>query len=160
MQNVLPKGGHMDGSQPIIRGAVPADVDALLPLLRDLFSIEEDFVFQADQQRRGLVMLLAVKNAQVLVAETDGHIIGMCTGQLTISTAEGGPSMLVEDVVVRQDARRRGTGRRLLDAIVRWGEQQGASRMQLLADRHNTPALRFYERLGWKTTNLICLKKQ
>lgn len=45
-------------------------------------------------------MLIANQWATVLVAETSGKVVGMATGQLTISTAEGGPALLVEDVVV------------------------------------------------------------
>ena len=40
-----------------------------------------------------------------------------------------------------------------------WALEQGATRMQLLADKNNPPALAFYERLGWGTTALICLRQ-
>lgn len=41
----------------------------------------------------------------------------------------------------------------------RWCYQQGATRIQLLADRENEPALRFYAKLGWEKTQLICKPK-
>lgn len=31
--------------------------------------------------------------------------------------------------------------------------------MQLVADRNNTQALAFYDRLGWRRTQLLCLRK-
>ena len=81
----------------------------------------------------------------------------MATAQLVVSTAEGGPSALVEDVVVAGAERRHGVGRRLLAALESWASKRGATRLQLLADRENLPALRFYEQLGWRPTQLGCL---
>ena len=141
----------------MVRPARPADIPALLALLELLFSLETDFSFDAARQRRGLELLLDRPDARVLAAEVDGRIAGMCSGQLTLSTAEGGPALLVEDVVVHEQYRGRGIGGALLKRIAAWGESRGASRLQLLADRDNGPALEFYRKRGWRTTRLICL---
>jgi GNAT superfamily N-acetyltransferase len=93
------------------------------------------------------------------VAEVEGKTVAMATAQLTISTAEGGLALTVEDVVVAPPHRRRGLARRLLAELAAWGASQGARRLQLLADRDNAPALAFYHRLGWKHTKLICLRQ-
>lgn len=142
-----------------VRAARPDDLEPMVELLRLLFAIEEDFNFDAARQRQGLALLLGEARACVLVAEAEGRVVGMCTGQLVISTAEGGPSLLVEDVVITAEHRGKGMGRELMAAMTRWAGAQGATRMQLLADRNNPPALRFYERLGWRTTALICLRR-
>jgi len=144
----------------IIRPARPGDIDSLTELLKILFTIEEDFVFDEMRQRRGLRMMLDNDRACILTAEADGQVIGMCSGQLTVSTAEGGPALLVEDVVVRGDWHGRGIGRRLMESLGAWAGEKGASRLQLLADRNNGPALDFYGKLGWQTTELICLRKR
>jgi ribosomal protein S18 acetylase RimI-like enzyme len=143
----------------VIRRAGPEDIPALLGLLRLLFSIEKDFVFNAAKQERGLRLLLAESRAAVFVAEKDGQVAGMCTGQLLISTAQGGLSALLEDVVIAPDWQGRGIGRRLAAAAEAWAVSQGASRIQLLADRSNTPALAFYQKIGLQTTAMICLRK-
>jgi len=144
-----------------IRRARPRDLDALVGLLGALFSIEADFAPDTDKQRRGLTMLLESPATRcALVAEVDGRTVGMCTAQLVVSTAEGGPSALIEDVVVDENFRGRGLGRRLMDAIGEWAEQAGATRLQLLADKNNTPALDFYERIGWAQTQLVCLRRR
>jgi GNAT superfamily N-acetyltransferase len=65
----------------------------------------------------------------------------------------------VEDLVVAEEERGRGIGRRLLDAIEAWARAEGAARLQLLADRENAPALAFYARLGWRSTRLIGLRR-
>ncbi|MBU0908571.1 MAG: GNAT family N-acetyltransferase [Proteobacteria bacterium] len=144
----------------IIRAARPGDLDSLTALLKILFSIEEDFLFNEMLQRRGLQLMLDNDLACILVAEANGQVIGMCSGQLTVSTAEGGPALLVEDVVVFPEWHGRGIGRGLMESLGEWGREKGVSRLQLLADRNNGPALDFYDKLGWRTMELICLRKR
>ena len=143
-----------------IRTATPADLDQLTALLEMLCAIEKDFIFDPARQRCGLTMLLTNERAAVLVAEEAKQVVGMCTGQLTISTAEGGPALLVEDVVINQQHRGQGLGRKLLAALTEWAADQGAQRLQLLADRNNEAGLTFYQKLGWQRTELICLRKR
>jgi len=150
----------MTASIVTIRPARAGDIDSLTALLKILFTIEEDFIFDEMLQRRGLQMVLDNDRACLLAAEADGQVLGMCSGQLTVSTAEGGPALLVEDVVVRRDWHGRGIGRRLMESLGEWAGKKGVSRLQLLADRNNRPALDFYDKLGWQTTELICLRKR
>jgi ribosomal protein S18 acetylase RimI-like enzyme len=145
--------------KPTIRPAGAGDIEAMVSLLGMLFAIEEDFEVDEERQRRGLALMLDNRQGLLLVAEIKGQVIGMCSGQILISTAEGRPSLLMEDVVVAEGFRGRGTGRLLVTALAEWAAAQGASRLQLLADRKNNYALAFYARLGWQTTGLICLRK-
>ena len=142
----------------MLRKARKEDLDQLIGLLQLLFTIEEDFNFDALKQQRGLQLMLENRLGCVLVAEEAGKVVGMCTGQLVISTAEGGPSVLVEDMVIDPVFQGCGLGRTLLEAMLQWAEQQGATRLQLLADKNNQSALDFYEHLGWRSTSLICLR--
>lgn len=142
-----------------VRPAREQDLESLVGLLRLLFAIEADFNCNPAKQRQGLALLLNESRARVLVAEEAGTILGMCTGQVVISTAEGGPSILVEDVVVVPERRGQGVGRTLVDALATWAREQGATRMQLLADKNNPPALRFYGHIGWGPTAMICLRR-
>jgi GNAT superfamily N-acetyltransferase len=129
-------------------------------LLGELFTLEADFRPDPERQRRGLALLLEDRlRRAVLVAEQSGRVVGMVTGQLVVSTSEGAASVWVEDMVVAEGARRSGVGRRLLRAIEEWGAARGATRLQLLADRENLPALRFYEARGWSETQLVCLRR-
>lgn len=143
-----------------IRQATTGDLDALVALLRLLFSIEEDFSFDGEKQKHGLKQLLHSAQAKVFVADLGGEVVGMCTGQIVISTAEGGPAVLVEDVVVAKSHQRCGIGKQLMHALQDWAMDRGASRLQLLADRNNGPALSFYEKIGWSGTELICLRRK
>lgn len=143
-----------------IREATIADIPALVQLLNLLFSIEADFSFDEERQSRGLALMIESAQGCLLVAQDQGRIVGMCSGQLTISTAEGGVALLVEDVVILMPWRRMGLGRSLMAELERWAMQRGVTRLQLLADLTNQSALNFYKKIGWDNTQLICLRKR
>ena len=145
----------------VIRPARHGDLDTLVALLQTLFALEQDFTPQPQRQRIGLQRFLdgCGKHRCMLVAEIDGQVVGMATLQVLISTAEGGPVGLVEDVVIQESFRSVGVGRQLMCALDAWAATRGLTRLQLLADGDNQPALAFYRRIGWAPTQLICLRK-
>ncbi|MBI5639697.1 MAG: GNAT family N-acetyltransferase [Nitrospirae bacterium] len=144
-----------------IRPARAGDISQMCALLADLFSLESDFSPDRKKQARGLKLLLsdASGSSAVFVAEHDKEIIGMCSVQTLISTAEGGPVGLLEDVIVRKEHRGKGIGKGLLAEVVRWCTRKNLSRLQLLRDADNEPALKFYARSGWAGINLVCMRK-
>ncbi len=145
----------------ILGPASAEDLPALVALLDDLFRIEQDFSPDPARQRRGLEMLLAREDACLLVArKKDGTVLGMASAQLVVSTAEGGYSAWIEDVVVGEEARGNGLGKALLDGVLAWAGERGARRAQLLADRDNLPALAFYRRTDWQETALVAWRKR
>jgi len=146
-------------SKPRLRAAAESDLDAMTQLIGRLFALEPDFDFDPAKVRHALALLLAREEAAALwVAEQTGRVIGMCSAQIVVSTAEGGPVAWVEDVVVSPDQRGRGIGRLLLGAVTTWAKRRGITRLQLLADRENEAALGFYRRLDWQTTRMLCLR--
>ncbi len=144
-----------------IREGCKNDIGELLELLYDLFSTETDFVFNKEKQYQGLRLLLQKNEKHNLwVAETENRlVIGMCTVQVLISTAEGGEVGLVEDVVVRKKFRGHGVGRKLLQKMESWAVERNLTRIQLLADKTNIPGLQFYNKMDWQYTQLVCMRK-
>lgn len=136
--------------------ATPADLPDLIALLRRLFAIEQDFQADPEKQVKGLTRLMASPAmARIGVArDGDGRVVAMVSAQLVISTAEGAPSAWIEDMVVAPDWQGQGVGRRVLASVLAWAKAQGATRAQLLADLDNTPALAYYDHLGWQATRL------
>jgi len=136
--------------------ASPEDIPALSELLDTLFSIEQDFQPNTERQTRGMALLLQHPDrASIKVArDENGKLVGMVSAQLVISTAEGAPSAWVEDMVVREEWRGQGVGQALLENLLKWARSHGATRAQLLVDIDNTPAVGYYDHLGWDTTRL------
>ena len=144
----------------MLRVASATDIDVMVDLLSQLFSIEQDFTPDAARQSRGLKRLLEACDAYIAVAELDGVVVGMASLQTRISTAEGGCCGLIEDVVVDASHRGRGIGKALLDHLVEVAERKGLAGIRLLADRDNKTALDFYDRHGWSATNLLALTRK
>jgi GNAT superfamily N-acetyltransferase len=145
---------------PIIRKATLTDIEAMTGLLYQLFSIEEDFTFDETKQKQGLELLISSpQSAVAFVAELDCKVIGMLTAQTNISTAEGKKAAVLEDMVIDKNLRQQGIGKKLMQAMEQWAKELNISRLQLLADKTNTPALSYYDKLGWNTTRMICLRK-
>jgi GNAT superfamily N-acetyltransferase len=141
------------------RPAQLADIPAIAALLVSLFTIEQDFTPDPARQVAGLKLMLPREDILLWVAEAPvagaaPRVIGFCSVQTLISTAEGGPVGLIEDVVVAEGWRSSGIGRKLLEGAEAWARRRGCSRLQLLADQKNPPALGFYAHLGWQQTSL------
>ncbi len=142
-----------------LRPANSNDIEPLQKLLQMLFTLEQDFEPDARKQRQGLELLLQSSQSHVVIAETAGEVIGMATLQLVISTAEGAAAAWIEDVIVDPAWRGQGVGGHLLDSLADWAVAKGVTRLQLLADCNNQPALDFYASQGWDRTALIALRK-
>ena len=126
-------GLYINNSLVTIRPAVHSDIRVLASLLKILFSIEKDFIFNKHLQGKGLELMISNERGCVLGTEVNGHVVGVCSGQ--------------------------GIGRWLMEEIAEWGRTKGVLRHQLLANRNNDPAMNFYKSLGWQTTDPICLRK-
>lgn len=138
-----------------IRRAAGGDVPCLALMLKELFAIEDGFTADRVVQERGLGMLLHdAFRSVVLVAEDSCGISGMVTGQLVVSTAAGGYSVLLEDLYVVPSMRGCGVGSALVDELTVWGLNRGALRIQLVADSGNTRALDFYRSMGFSVSNM------
>ncbi|TGE32799.1 GNAT family N-acetyltransferase [Desulfosporosinus sp. Sb-LF] len=144
----------------MIRRANYSDISSMTRLLKILFSIETNFKVDELAQQRGLEMMLCDDtNRCIMVAELNQQIVGMCTAQLLVSTAEGGIVALVEDLVVEDVYRGQGLGKNLLLSIEGWAIARGVRRLRLLADRNNTKALNFYKTMSWTETRMIGLRR-
>jgi len=140
--------------------ATAEDLPQLADLLAELFTLESDFKPERDKQLRGLQLILDNPSlGRLFVLRVDGKVAGMANALVTVSTAEGGRVLLLEDVIVSREHRGGGLGRKLVEHVLDWARGQGMTRVTLLADRDNTPALDFYRRLGYETSNMTVLRK-
>src|SRR5664279_3449265 len=140
--------------------ATNADLDAMADLLYELFTLESDFKPEREKQLRGLRLILDNPQiGQLFVLRVDGIVAGMANALITVSTAEGRLVVLLEDVIVKAAYRGQKLGRRLIEHVFAWAAQAGMPRVTLLADKDNTPALDFYEHLGFEHSAMRVLRK-
>ncbi len=140
--------------------ACSEDIPSLAVLLAELFTLESDFQPERDKQLRGLRLILDNPAlGQLFVLRVDGAVAGMANALITVSTAEGGRVVLLEDVIVSRAHRGGGLGRQLVEQVLDWASQQGYRRVTLLADRENHAAWVFYRKLGFETSQMGVLRK-
>jgi GNAT superfamily N-acetyltransferase len=144
-----------------IRKGEMKDIATLTAFLVRLFSIEKDFKTDPDRHRAGLRYLIEdCQRRAVFVAETEGTVIGMVTGQLVVSTAAGGYSVLMEDMFVVSAMRQKGVGSMLFRKILAWGSEHNALRVQLVADITNRGGLQFYRKAGLMRSRMMALYRR
>lgn len=142
-----------------IEPATLEDLPQLVDLLVDLFTQEKDFVPDREKQMRGLRLILEQPNrGRIFVLRNERLIIGMINLLITISTAEGGFVLLLEDLVVHPEHRGQGYGSRLLEYSLQFAKDKGFSRITLLTDKPNPRAQQFYLRHGFVESDMIPLR--
>lgn len=145
----------------VIEPADSRDLPALTALLGELFAREHDFTSDPDKQARALRLILAhPEKGRLFVVRAGGKVVGMANALFTISTAEGGPVVLLEDVILSGRYRGQGLGRRLVEHVLDWARGQGFRRVTLLTDDDNHGAQRFYECLGFAPSKMRVLRRR
>jgi len=107
---------------------------------------------RAEERLRDAV---ASADAEVLVADEAGELVGICTVYRDILSVRFGRRAWVEDLAVHPDRRSLGVGKALLDAAKAWAHARGASHLELDSATTRADAHRFYEREG-PTWQSVC----
>ncbi|MFY9326885.1 MAG: GNAT family N-acetyltransferase [Georgfuchsia sp.] len=141
--------------------AVNSDIEPMADLLHELFTLESDFRPRREKQLAALRWLMVHPDHGRLFVLRDGnHVVGMANALISISTAEGGPVLILEDVIVAASHRGSGYGRLLVEHVLRWAAGAGMSRVTLLADKDNSAALSFYYKLGFEESAMVVRRKR
>lgn len=142
-----------------IEPATLDDLPELTDLLFELFSQEHDFIPNKKAHLRGLRLILEQPNrGRIFVVRNESRIIGMINLLITISTAEGGFVLMLEDLIIHRDHRYQGYGRRLLEYAKEFAREKDFLRITLLTDKPNEELKAFYLRHGFVESDMIPLR--
>jgi GNAT superfamily N-acetyltransferase len=145
--------------EPTVEQATLEDLPQLTDLLAELFEQEGDFTPDRAKQMRGLRLILEQPNrGRIFVLRQNGMILGMINLLFTISTAEGGFVIMLEDVIIHRDFRHQGFGAKLLDHAVEYARKKDFLRITLLTDRMNEEGQRFFKNHGFIESKMIPLR--
>jgi len=146
-------------SDVVIEPATEADLDELSELLGELFREESDFKPDKHKQLRGLRLIFEEPSrGRVFVLRKDHAIVGMINLLFTISTAEGGFVMLLEDLVIHDAYRDHGFGSKLLQYAIDFARQKNFLRITLLTDRPEIQSQNFFKRHGFYASAMIPMR--
>ncbi|HEU0274809.1 MAG TPA: GNAT family N-acetyltransferase [Candidatus Udaeobacter sp.] len=143
----------------VIEPATEADLDELSEMLGDLFTQEGDFRPDKEKQLRGLRLIFEQPSrGRVFVLRRNGAIVGMINLLFTISTAEGGFVILLEDLVIHKQYQGKGYGRKLLQHAIDFAKQKNFLRITLLTDRPENVAQEFFRHHGFLESSMIPMR--
>ena len=141
---------------------VPAtadDLPQLVELLMDLFDMEGDFEPNYSKQEDGLKLIIEHPNrGRILVIKNSTKIIGMVNMLFTISTAEGGLALILEDFIIHPMNRGMGYGKLLLNAVKDFAENKDFKRITLLTDKISEESQRFFKDQGFIFSKMIPMR--
>lgn len=142
-----------------IRRATARDVREILPVWGQLASFHADldpaFTPSAQWPREYeayLRTLIGGDDAIAVIAKEGDAVIGYAIGRITNlpSFFERRHRGYIHDVFVREEYRRRGIGRQLVEEILAWLRRRGVTLVELTVAASND-ALHFWEELGFQT---------
>ncbi len=134
-----------------IRSARPADLATAVELLTfGALGPTDDDPSELGPYRDALDAIHATPGCDLLVAELDGAVVGVC--QLIVFRHfmhRGRWCAEIESVHVHPSVRSQGIGAALLEATIDRARAAGCYRVQLTSNNDRVDAHRFYERLGF-----------
>ena len=143
----------------VIEPATEADLDELSEMLTELFKQESDFRPDQEKQLRGLRLIFEQPSrGRVFVLRREGAIVGMINLLFTISTAEGGFVIVLEDLVVHKKFQGHGYGSKLLNHAIEFAREKNFLRITLLTDRPENVAQEFFRRHGFHESSMIPMR--
>lgn len=125
-----------------------ADLAAVVHLVAS-FEQEEDGQDTPWPIREGLGPHLRRRASFVLLAEVDGHAVGMLIAQRNLASFRAVDSCNIHDVYVTENARGRGIARSLMTLAEDHASALGCGRMTLEVNAGNTAGLALYRSLGY-----------
>lgn len=144
---------------PHVEPATLADLEPLTDLLVELFEQEADFTPDRPKQMRALRLILEEPSrGRIFVLRNHEIIVGMINLLVTISTAEGGFALLLEDLIIHRDFRGQKLGSKLLQFAIDYAREKEFVRITLLTDRDDEQTVRFYESHGFFVSRMVPLR--
>ncbi|HSY17567.1 MAG TPA: GNAT family N-acetyltransferase [Candidatus Acidoferrales bacterium] len=130
----------------------PAEIPVLLELIRELAKFEKlEHEFTATAESLHAAFFGPQPAAGALLARVDGEPAGYAIYFSTFSSFTGRAGLWLDDLYVLPQFRKRGLGRRLIEAVARLAAERGCGRFEWIALDWNERALEFYRSLGAQT---------
>jgi len=129
-----------------------AEIPVLLELIRELAKFEKlEHEFTATAESLHTAFFGPQPAAGALLARVDGEPAGYAIYFSTFSSFTGRAGLWLDDLYVLPQFRKRGLGRRLIEAVARLAAERGCGRFEWIALDWNERALEFYRSLGAQT---------
>jgi ribosomal protein S18 acetylase RimI-like enzyme len=138
-------------SQPDLRSTIKVreagvqDAASITCLVQELAASEDE---QSPIDRAYVEYYLAQPNCHALVTEMEGRVIGLLSYLMKPDLYHAGDTCYITELVVAEQARGRGAGSALIEALFSRLEGTGCAEVSVTTMTDNEGAIRFYKRHG------------
>jgi len=134
-----------------VRAVLPADVPALLELMRAL-AVFEGYIdaFRLDERELRVRAFGDNPQCQIIVAELEGKLAGYAVLLEIPFTFDLRPTLVLKELYIAEAFRGAGLGKAILQQAAQWGMARHAGRLKWDVLVGNKNAEAFYQRLGGK----------
>lgn len=134
----------------------PASAGDAVPLAR--LCTQLGYPCSPDVIPRRIARLDSDPNARAFVIDRAGEVLGLVTVHMRHALNHDAPIAQLSLLVVDENARRSGAGRRLVRAVEAWAHENGAHRVVVNTALHRADAHQFYESLEYRHTGRRYMK--
>jgi GNAT superfamily N-acetyltransferase len=132
----------------MIRSAVPADFEQWLPLWEGYNTFYERAVPTEVTRMTWTRFFDAYEPMHAVVAEENGRLLGLVHYLFHRNTAMIAPTCYLQDLYTAAEARGKGIGQALIEAVYERAQAAGAPRVYWMTQESNTTARRLYDRVA------------
>jgi GNAT superfamily N-acetyltransferase len=136
-----------------IRVATIDDAESIAELITQL-----GYPTTGAAMHRRLEAIAGDSSYATLVAVEGGSVVGLAAGRLGHYYEKDGTYCQLAALSVASGARRQGIGKQLVEAVERWGRDNGARAVVVTTALHRDGAHAFYERCGYSRTGFRFVK--
>lgn len=134
-----------------IRNVIKEDIENIFSMTKKFAS---SFVIDKGSFEQSFLNLIKDENSYCMLAEDDGNSIGYILAFIHSTLYANGKVALVEEIFVESEYRKKGIGKRLMEAIEEWAKNQGA----ILISASTRRAEFFYKSIGYKESAIYFRK--
>jgi len=95
-------------------------------------------------------ILINDANSHILVAKVDGSAVGFINFTIRKTLLHEGPSALIDELVVSEQYRGQGIGKRLVSTAVEQCRELGCCEVEVSTEKANGKAREFYKNCGFR----------
>ena len=152
----------------LVRPMRPEDLDALVEFWADMSNdpVVSGRIYPPTEEnkrkwRSWVLKVHEEDERQVLVAESDGQVIGYILFRVRTDLPLSSPHRMatIYDLYVRPDFRHRGVATKLLAEALEAMKSRGVTLVTITALVANEPALRLYRKVGFRDFRLTLVKE-
>lgn len=131
----------------------------MLGLIREMQTFLDLGPAEVKPSERLYVSLLKEQNHLLLVAEEDEHILGLASLWFRKSLFHTGTYCLLNELIVRKDARGKDVGQALVAEAVLHAKRRKAGEVEVTTFEEKTRATAFNKKLGFKKMGTLLEKE-